>query len=196
MKKVQEKILFSQYLAETRLHHSSSTGFSKENDSRLAKKANSAARIQTGFFQCRYKLVSFQLPLTTCLSMSSSAHFQNPCCPACQNFHAICEHDVPNSGTPKVGQEAAVPSKSRHSNDSTDSNWCFYLFFILAEGISNTQMPFSFLNLLTFLQQKRAFRATYMQIMTHEFKVTLPCKTTMKLKTDTANFLSPPLKRH
>lgn len=116
MKKVQENILFSQYLAmktETRLHHSSSTGFSKGNDSRLAEEVNSAAaQIQTAFFKCRYKLVSFQLPLTTCLSMSSSAHFQNPC----QNFHAVSEHNVPNSGTQTVGQEAEVPSKSHHSH--------------------------------------------------------------------------------
>lgn len=143
---------------------------------RYSPKKLTLLQIQTDFFQCRYKLVSFQLPLTACLSMSSSAHFQNPCRPACQNFHAISEHDVLNSVTQKVWQKQQLLPSHVTATVSTDSNQCFYLLFILAEGISNTQVPFSFLNLLTFLQQKRAFRATYMQIMTHEFKVTLPRK--------------------
>lgn len=79
-------------------------------------------------------------------------------------------------GHKQWGKKQKFPPNHITATDSTDSNWCFNLLFILAEGISNTEMPFSFLNLLTFLQQKRAFRATYMQIMTHEFKVTLPCK--------------------
>lgn len=115
---------------------------------------SAAAQIQSGFLQCRYKVVSFQLPLTSCLPMSSSAHSQNPCCPACQNFHAISEHDVPNSVTPKVGQKQQFLPKHVTAADSIDSNRCFYLSFIQAEGISNTQMPFPFLNLLPFLQQK------------------------------------------
>lgn len=149
-------------------------GLSKGNVSKLPKKVNSAAdtnwfllmQTQTGFFPADFD----NLPIHELI-----AHFQNPCSPACQNFHTISEHNVPNSVTQKVEQGAAVPSKSRHSYWQ---HWQQLVFLFLAhpEGINSTQMPFSFLNILKFLQQKRAFRATYMQVMTHEFKITFSHK--------------------
>lgn len=135
--------------------------------------------------QHRYKLLSFNADtncfLSSCLCQPACpwAHQPTSKIPAAQPARTSTQYlstMFQTQGHKNWGKKQQFPPNHVTATDSTDSNWCCYLLFILAEGIRNTEMPFSFLNLLTFLQQKRAFRATYMQIMTHEFKVTLPRK--------------------
>lgn len=152
-------------------------GLSKGNVSRLPKRVNSAAaQIQTGFSQCRHKLVSFQLPLTTCLSMSSLPTSKILAAQPARTSAQYLSMMFQAQWHKKWSKKQQFPPNHVTATVSTDKNWYFYLLFILAEGISKTQMPFFFLNILKFLQQKRPFRATYMQVMTQEFKVTLPHK--------------------
>lgn len=123
------------------------SGLSKGNVSRHPKRVNSAAALtQTGFsqcryklvfFQCRHKLISFQLPLTTCLSMSSLPTSKILAAQPARISKQYLSMMFQTQWHKKWSKKQQLPPNHVTATDSTDKNWCFYLLFILAEGISN-----------------------------------------------------------
>lgn len=177
MKKVQENILFSQYLAmktETRLHLSSPVGYQRGMCPGFPKELT--------LLQHRHKLVSLNADtnwfLSSCLWQPAYpwAHCPLPksLLPSLpefpRNIWAWCSKLSDTKSGVRSSSSLQITSQLLTALTRTG------VFICCSSWLKGSVMPFSFLNLLKFLQQKRAFRAAYMQVMTHEFKVTLPCK--------------------